>query len=101
MISEILHVHPAHPALPGHFPGNPLLPGVVLLTMIIETVERLHVDKVRVNGMPAVKFLAPARPDMVIMLSLVPISAGLMKFECRTGETLIATGNIDMVVSPT
>ncbi len=100
MMSEILSVPPAHPALPGHFPGNPLVPGVVLLTMIIETVERLHAEKMRVSGMPAVKFLAPARPGMEIMLSLIPISTGLLKFECRAGEILIATGSIEMVVSP-
>lgn len=99
MINDILYVPSTHPALPGHFPGNPLVPGVVLLAMIIETTERWHEGKAGVKGMPAVKFIAPMRPDKVVMLSLMPISADLLKFECRTGETLIATGSIEMAVS--
>lgn len=99
MINDILCVPSTHPALPGHFPGNPLVPGAVLLAMVIETTERWHEGKARVKGMPAVKFLAPMRPDKVVMLSLMPISADLLKFECQMGETLIAAGSIEMAVS--
>lgn len=99
MINDLLCVPSTHPALPGHFPGDPLVPGAVLLSMIIETTERWHEGKGRVKSLLAVKFLAPMRPDKVVVLSLLPISAGLLKFECQTGETLIATGRIEMAVS--
>ena len=52
-----------HPAFAGHFPGQPLLPGVVLLGEALEVLLREAPESVgtqpRVN---AVKFLAPVRP---------------------------------------
>ena len=32
-------VAPDHPSLPGHFPGRPLVPGVVLLDRVLEAIE--------------------------------------------------------------
>lgn len=30
-----LVIPPDHPALPGHFPGNPLVPGVLILAHVL------------------------------------------------------------------
>lgn len=96
--SETLRVPASHPALPGHFPGNPLVPGVVFLASVIAAVERLHEGAVRVTGMPGVKFLAPVLPDQEVSLIFMPAAAGLLKFECRLGESLVATGSLDLEV---
>lgn len=98
ILKDILNVPSAHPALPGHFPGNPLVPGVVLLSMITETAERGYAGLVRIKGMPIVKFLAPVHPHTAVMLTVTPVSEGLLKFECRTGNTLIANGSIETTV---
>ena len=31
-----------HPSLPGHFPGHPIVPGVVLLDRVLEAIETGH-----------------------------------------------------------
>ncbi|RBC43168.1 hypothetical protein BRN41_12545, partial [Xanthomonas oryzae pv. oryzae] len=31
-----------HPCLPGHFPGRPVVPGVVVLDHVLQAVEALH-----------------------------------------------------------
>ena len=56
-----IHLSPRHPALAGHFPGNPIVPGVVLLDHAIHALARL-------GGLPeagirigTAKFLAPVR----------------------------------------
>ena len=54
-----------HPALAGHFPGQPLFPGVVLLGEVLEAVLGLPAlvqtlgDQPRVEN---VKFLSPVMP---------------------------------------
>lgn len=51
----------AHPSLAGHFPGNPIVPGVVLLDCIAHALERD--SHARLAEIRAVKFVAPLRPD--------------------------------------
>jgi 3-hydroxyacyl-[acyl-carrier-protein] dehydratase len=53
---------PDHPAAQGHFPGNPVIPGALLLSEVLLAIEadlgrRLECCKVR-----SVKFLRPVRP---------------------------------------
>jgi 3-hydroxyacyl-[acyl-carrier-protein] dehydratase len=52
-----------HPAFPGHFPGHPLLPGVVLLGEVLEVLLREAPEALGSQArISAVKFLAPVRP---------------------------------------
>ena len=67
-IVETVRIPAAHPALPGHFPGNPIVPGVVLLDRIVEALERT--DGVHLARIGAVKFLAPLRPDEEAVLRI-------------------------------
>jgi 3-hydroxyacyl-[acyl-carrier-protein] dehydratase len=61
-IETRLSIAPDHPALPGHFPGQPVVPGVVLLDRLIEAAEAALARPVLVTGLPQVKFLAPLLP---------------------------------------
>ena len=57
---ETLRITADHPALPGHFPGRPVVPGVVLLDRIAAALARWRGQ--RIAGMPQVKFLGPLLP---------------------------------------
>ena len=61
-IEARLSVAADHPSLPGHFPGQPVVPGVLLLERLIEAAEESIGSPLRVTGMPQVKFLAPLLP---------------------------------------
>jgi 3-hydroxyacyl-[acyl-carrier-protein] dehydratase len=50
----------AHPALPGHFPGNPVVPGALLLAHVLAGVS-LDVDRT-VSSVQQVKFTAAMKP---------------------------------------
>ena len=61
-----LSVPADHPSLPGHFPGNPIVPGVVLLDLVFETIAAtLPVELVSIVS---TKFLQAVTPQMRIDL---------------------------------
>ncbi len=51
-----------HPALAGHFPGNPVVPGVVLLDHAILQIGAALGRPLDVSQLGTVKFLSPVRP---------------------------------------
>jgi 3-hydroxymyristoyl/3-hydroxydecanoyl-(acyl carrier protein) dehydratase len=66
-ITESLCVPSLHPALPGHFPGNPIVPGVVLLDRVAAAIEKSGERLARIG---VVKFLAPLKPDESATLAI-------------------------------
>lgn len=90
-----------HPAFAGHFPGDPLLPGVALLAEVLEAVLDEPALAAAVGAAPrlgAVKFLAPVRPGARLAITLEPGPRGL-RFEVREGERLAASGQFEAVAS--
>lgn len=55
---------------PGHFPGRPVLPGVVMLDWVIELAQRYLPVDVQFAGMNAVKFRQMVRPPLRIYLHI-------------------------------
>ena len=90
-------VDPAHPAFAGHFPGQPLLPGALLLAEVLEAVRRVPALAARLGPHPtlaAAKFLAPVRPGDALSIHLVP-EAGTargVRFEVLCGAIVAASG---------
>lgn len=79
---EIERIIPAdHPSLTGHFPGNPIVPGVVILDEVVHAVlQAEHARSLR--AVPAVKFLAPLRPGQVFLIRFGVLTGGRVDFRC-------------------
>jgi 3-hydroxyacyl-[acyl-carrier-protein] dehydratase len=86
---ETLRVAATHPALPGHFPGDPIVPGVVLLDRIAAALERA--GDLRLARIGAVKFLAPLRPDERAEL-YIERDGMRVRFRIDRGDTPIVRG---------
>lgn len=83
-----------HPCLPGHFPGRPLVPGVVILDRVLDAVEAAHgaLGPVR---LPQVKFLQPLLPGEDAQVELVQAGdAARWRFRVLRGDTVLATGEL-------
>jgi 3-hydroxymyristoyl/3-hydroxydecanoyl-(acyl carrier protein) dehydratase len=83
-----------HPALAGHFPGHPVVPGVLVLDEVIETLRYRYGQDLVVTGLPAVKLSSPLKPEEPLMITIEPEDPNTAAFTCRTGDRLVASGSI-------
>ena len=85
-----------HPAFPGHFPGQPLLPGVSLLAEVMEaalTEPALAARLAAGSSWQNTKFLAPVGPGARLELALEWDDTGL-RFEVLRGAVAAARGQL-------
>ena len=81
-----------HPALPGHFPGNPVVPGVVLLDRATTAILAAFPGH-RLAALPQVKFLQPVRPGDTVTISYAS-SPPRIPFACHIGANEILRGTL-------
>lgn len=83
-----------HPSLPGHFPGRPIVPGVVLLDRVLDAVEALH-GPLGALRLPQVKFLQPLLPGEAARVELdATPDAARWRFRVLRGDSVLASGEI-------
>lgn len=82
-----------HPSLPGHFPGAPIVPAVVILDEVFAALNEWRGDAGLV-GIPLAKFLAPLKPKQTFTIRLSPSddAPNEIDFDCRIEEAVIAQG---------
>ncbi|HEY0504838.1 MAG TPA: hypothetical protein VGD42_15255 [Lysobacter sp.] len=81
-----------HPSLPGHFPGRPLVPGVLLLDRVIAAIEARN-GPLGALRLPQVKFMQPLLPGEEARVELDG-DAPRWRFRVMRGDTVLASGEI-------
>ncbi len=91
-----------HPCLAGHFPGNPVVPGVLLLENVLRAAESWLGREYSSLRLPQVKFLQPLLPgqDAVIELQRMAAAASTNKrerfrFRIEREGVLLASGELE------
>ena len=82
-----------HPCLPGHFPGRPVVPGVVVLERVLAAVESAH-GPLPCLRLPQVKFARPLLPGQEATVALEQRDAGRWRFHVHHAGGLVASGEV-------
>ena len=98
--SKSFEISHDHPCLAGHFPNNPIVPGVVILDEISNVIVQEH-DKYRIHSFLNVKFLQPLKSEQSVSVKLeekvkVDNSYSKLKFSCIFNGVIIAQGEVKL-----
>jgi 3-hydroxyacyl-[acyl-carrier-protein] dehydratase len=91
-LSLPLSVAANHPAYAGHFPGHPILPGVVLLDEALHALAAQQGLAVSAGHIKSAKFPSPVRPGEALRLNYAATAAGVFRFEVIVGERVAGSG---------
>ncbi|MDE2347404.1 MAG: acyl-CoA synthetase [Gammaproteobacteria bacterium] len=87
-----LEIPADHPSYPGHFPGTPLLPGVVLLDAALHRLERMgRIDPGHCE-IASFKFSNPVRPGDELALAVTATEDGSTRIKLCSGSRAVASG---------
>jgi 3-hydroxyacyl-[acyl-carrier-protein] dehydratase len=84
-----------HPCLPGHFPGRPLVPGVLLLEQVLQAAIAAGCPAAGALSLPQVKFLHPLLPGQVAEVVLEG-AAPRWRFEVRSAGQVLVRGELQV-----
>ena len=92
-----LRIGADHPALPGHFPGRPIVPGVVLLDCVLTAAEQWLGRALAARSLRQAKFNSMLLPEEAADMELQWIDHGAdqeLRFAItRADSQLIAQGS--------
>jgi 3-hydroxyacyl-[acyl-carrier-protein] dehydratase len=63
--TAVIHLNEEHPLFRGHFPGNPILPGVCTLQIIRELLEKAEQKPLRMERSATIKYLGFIVPSVM------------------------------------
>lgn len=82
-----------HPSLDGHFPGRPIVPGVVVLEQVVAAIEAAQ-GTLPPLRLPQVKFVQPLSPGEQAEIALDARGDGRWRFRVLRGDALLASGEV-------
>jgi 3-hydroxymyristoyl/3-hydroxydecanoyl-(acyl carrier protein) dehydratase len=87
-----------HPAADGHFPGNPVIPGAVLLSEALRMIEAGLGRRLSPYRIRRAKFPHPARPGDELEVSFSEARdavRGAVRFHCAVRGKAVLVGEVE------
>ena len=83
--AQCFAVHAEEPVFTGHFPGRPILPGVLLLAMVRQTLMAAEGRPFRLHSISRQKFIRPVIPatNVTVECRVKERQGALLKLACR------------------
>jgi 3-hydroxymyristoyl/3-hydroxydecanoyl-(acyl carrier protein) dehydratase len=97
-ISADVHVPQDSPWFDGHFPGQPILPGVAQIGMVCDAIQKTRNRNVRVSGVRRVRFKRLIRPDDRLKIIAAPLTKepGAYSFRLIVQDEAVCSGIISV-----
>jgi hypothetical protein len=83
-----------HPALPHHFPGDPVVPGVWLLSLVEDAARERFGAALRLRGVPEARFRRILRPGEAYRIELTRVAGDRLEFVVESARARIADGTL-------
>jgi 3-hydroxyacyl-[acyl-carrier-protein] dehydratase len=84
-----------HPALAGHFPGKPIVPGVLILDEVMQAATQWR-GPLRLRQVVSVKFDSPLKPGREFSIKLREDGSSYIAFECSLDGSPLASGRLEV-----
>ena len=93
IVAEV-HVPSDSPWFHGHFPGEPILPGVAQIGLVIDAIRQAQNQDLKVSGVRRVRFKQIIRPDNQLKIIAAPLkqNAGAYSFQILVEDEVACSG---------
>ncbi len=78
----------------GHFPGRPILPGVALLAIVLETLARDLGQVAALRAIPFARLRRPVGPQDALAVEARDGGGGRVRFDVKCDGALVANGEL-------
>lgn len=94
MIAVERHFALDHPSAAGHFPGQPVIPGAVLLEEVVRVLQEALGVELPALEIRSAKFLHRVRPGDTMQVLIEARSEGDYTFQCKIRQIIAASGTL-------
>lgn len=85
-----------HPVGAGHFPGNPIIPGALLLAEVARLIETELATRFTSFNIRSAKFFHPMRPGETAEVEFSASAQGDVSFTCLVNGLKVLAGAMDV-----
>jgi len=83
-----------HPTAAGHFPGNPIIPGALLLAEVLRCIAQAEGMTLSACNAKAAKFLHPVRPGDSVDIEYLLSEKNVIEFQCAVATIKVLSGAV-------
>lgn len=93
-----LQIAADHPVGAGHFPGNPIIPGALLLAEVLRAISNDLGESYKSCNIKSAKFQHPVRPGDKVEIMYAYSERGEIDFQCTVAGTSVMSGVVSAAI---